>query len=160
MTRSMWLMVCYLGSVGMTHADDLGRLFFTPSERAALDAARAAAAENPPPTPAITPAEMAALPEPNTAAPTPPTAPVTLNGFVKRSRGPSTVWLNGSTQDARAATMPGDVRRAGRLHRGAIEFAATPEQGALRLKPGQTFAPDELIVRDAFDLVAPAPSAP
>ncbi|MBI2801205.1 MAG: hypothetical protein HYX63_13160 [Gammaproteobacteria bacterium] len=159
MTRSTWFMICYLGSIGLTHADDLGRLFFTPSERAALDAARAAAAEIPPSTPAITPAEMATVPEPGTTVPIPPPAPVTLNGFVKRSRGPSTVWLNGSTEDARAATMPGDARRAARLHGNAIEFAATREQGALSLKPGQTFAPDEQIVRDAFERVAP-PSAP
>ena len=56
--------------------------------------------------------------------------------------------------------MPGDVRRAGRLHGNTIEFAATLEHGALSLKPGQTYAPDEQIVRDAFDLVAPPPSAP
>jgi hypothetical protein len=58
-------------------AQDLGRLFFTPEQRAELDARRRARVPDKP---------AAALVEsPST----------TLDGYVKRSGGRSTVWLNG-----------------------------------------------------------------
>ena len=63
----------------------LGRLFFTPSERARLDELR----RRPPPAPREVASAKA---EPS---PTPP-APqyITLNGVVRRSDGTTTVWLN------------------------------------------------------------------
>jgi hypothetical protein len=66
-----------------TPAPPLGRLFFTPAERAALDAQRRAAAR-----PAAAPPAAAA---------SAPVAPRTLrvDGVVTRSGGPSTVWIDG-----------------------------------------------------------------
>lgn len=50
-----------------------GRLFYTPAERAQLDAAKAA----------------------------PEHAPPTYQGIVRRSQGPATVWIDGAPQDGR-----------------------------------------------------------
>ena len=67
-------------------AQELGRLFFTPEQRAALDARRKARV---PDKPAATPVTE---------------SPITrVNGAVQRSGGKSTVWVNGETipEDAR-----------------------------------------------------------
>jgi hypothetical protein len=61
---------------GSAAAQELGRLFFTPEQRAALDARRAAR-----------------LPDKQTARPESPTTRV--DGFVARSSGRSTVWVDG-----------------------------------------------------------------
>ena len=92
------------------HAQDFGRLFFTPEERAALDARR-----------------KARLPDRPVPAPT-VAAPVTrVDGYVRRSEGPSTVWVNGGRADE--ASPGSDARVTIPLGRGA---------GRVRLKPGQT----------------------
>lgn len=65
---------------GGTQAQELGRLFFTPEQRAALDARR-----------------KARVPDKPAAAPV-ADAPVTrVNGAVQRGGGKSTVWVNGET---------------------------------------------------------------
>jgi hypothetical protein len=61
---------------GPAAAQQLGRLFFTPEQRAALDARRAAR-----------------LPDKPAAAAESPTTRV--DGYVKRSSGKSTVWVDG-----------------------------------------------------------------
>jgi hypothetical protein len=80
-------------------AQELGRLFFTPEQRAALDARR-----------------KARLPDkPVAAAPSPTTR---LDGHVQRSGGRSTVWVNGEplpegaqAEDLRLAPRRGDPAR-------------------------------------------------
>lgn len=64
-------------------AQELGRLFFTPEQRAAMDARRKARVPDKPAAAAV-------------ASPT-----TRLDGYVRRSRGPSTVWVNGESVDAR-----------------------------------------------------------
>lgn len=59
-----------------TGAQELGRLFFTPAERAALDARRKARLPD-------TPAAVAASPR------------TRIDGYVARSSGKSTLWLDG-----------------------------------------------------------------
>jgi len=61
---------------GAASAQELGRLFFTPEQRAALDARRAAR-----------------LPDKPAAVAESPTTRV--DGYVKRSSGKSTVWVDG-----------------------------------------------------------------
>lgn len=81
----------YLLTGGSAQAADavLGRLFFTPVERAKLDARRLEAIAN------------ANRPAPPPVAEAPPKAPqsqvLTLNGVVRRSDGESTVWINGKS---------------------------------------------------------------
>ena len=71
------LLVCALLAPHAVLAQELGRLFFTPEQRAALDARR-----------------KARLPDkPAALAPSPTTR---VDGSVKRSLGKSTVWVDGS----------------------------------------------------------------
>lgn len=109
MKRALLLLIGTLACASAP-AQELGRLFFTPEERIALDARRRARV---PDKPAATPSAA---------------APITrVDGYVRRSAGPSTVWVNGAPaddvspgSDARVAIPSGDPRRA------------------IRLKPGQT----------------------
>jgi hypothetical protein len=73
---------------GPSAAQDLGRLFFTPEERAELDARRRARVPDKP--------AAAAVVSPTTK----------LDGYVKRSDGPSTVWVNGEALPADAGEGP------------------------------------------------------
>lgn len=59
-------------------ADELGRLFFTPEQRAVLDARRKARTPDKPMAAAVSPT-------------------LRLDGYVKRSSGRSTVWVNGES---------------------------------------------------------------
>lgn len=113
-------------------AQELGRLFFTPDERAALDARRRARVPDKPAAAVV-------------ASPT-----TKLDGYVKRSRGPSTVWVNGEalpegSGDAprigprvsiplgeggrRAALRPGEV-----LDRGTGEVRDVIGDGEIRIR--------------------------
>ena len=70
------LALALLGA-GHVRAQEFGRLFFTPEQRAALDARRKARIPDKPAASAV-------------ASPT-----TRMDGYVKRSGGPSTVFLNG-----------------------------------------------------------------
>jgi hypothetical protein len=103
--------------VATAEAQELGRLFFTPDQRAALDARRKARV---PDRPQVT----------NTVSPT-----TRLDGYVKRQGGRSTVFVNGEavlegTQDA---PVVDPERRGGRL-------PVTAGEGGPRvdLRPGET----------------------
>jgi hypothetical protein len=70
------LLACALLAPAAGGAQELGRLFFTPEQRAALDARR-----------------RARLPDKPAAVAASPTT--RLNGYVTRSSGKSTLWLDG-----------------------------------------------------------------
>jgi len=76
--RIMVLVISLSPALGLTQPA-LGRLFFTPAERAALDRA---------------PADAQASTEPTSR---------TLNGIVRRSDGQGTVWIDGKPQVRRLA---------------------------------------------------------
>jgi len=84
-------------AAGGAAAQELGRLFFTPEQRTALDARRKARV---PDKPAATPQAE---------------SPVTrVNGIVQRSSGKSTVWVNGEAiQESRQAGAQGAPQPAG-----------------------------------------------
>ena len=93
------ILAALLGATAATDtaAQDLGRLFFTPDQRAALDARRKARV-------------------PDKAAATPQVeSPVTrVNGVVQRAGGKSTVWVNGEAiPEAAQAGAQGTPRPAG-----------------------------------------------
>jgi hypothetical protein len=113
-------------------AQELGRLFFTPDERAALDARRKARVPDKPAAAVV-------------ASPT-----TKLDGYVKRSGGPSTVWVNGEPVPEgggdgprigsrvsipvgeggrRAALKPGEV-----LDRGTGEVRDVIGEGEIRIR--------------------------
>ncbi len=108
------LFACAALSAGPAAAQEaaLGRLFFTPEQRAALDARRKARV---PDKPAAVPVE----------------SPVTrVDGTVKRSGGRSTVFVNGEAVPEGAPAAGGEgpsLARGGRVRLGAGEGDARRE---------------------------------
>jgi hypothetical protein len=98
-------------------AQELGRLFFTAEQRASLDARRKARIPDKPAAVVVA-------------------APVTrLNGYVKRSAGPSTVWINGESTMESAPEAP--RIDAGRAAEGAVSIIVGEGGNRVRLKPGE-----------------------
>jgi hypothetical protein len=113
------------------YGQEMGRLFFTPEQRAALDARRKARV---PDKPAAVPAAPAVAP------------PVTrLDGYVRSSRGRATVWVNGAAVDDPQLGDRIAPDRAGRLP------LTVPEGGGpVRLKPGESLDRGSGEVRDVI----------
>lgn len=102
-----------LALAGPCAAEPLGRLFFTPEQRATLESLRLA---------------------PATAATAATTDRVTVNGIIQRSGGPATVWINGVPQ-----TVPaGSVAGAGKSGGPAVRVPVPGQDGQVKLKVGQT----------------------
>lgn len=124
MTRAALLLATFLAPLlagGDAHAQELGRLFFTPEQRQSLDARRKARVPD-------KPAAVAASPT------------LRLDGYVKRSGGRSTVWVNGeSTNDASRIPASSD----GRL---SVHIGETGQR--IPLKPGETLDRGSNEVRD------------
>jgi hypothetical protein len=116
MTRAL-LLLAFIASIPPASAQELGRLFFTEEQRAALDARRKARMPDRPTTPAAV------------ASPT-----TRVDGYVRRSGGPSTVWVNGESLGVEAPTPPRieSGRREGRVSvpvgDGAVRFSLKPGQ--------------------------------
>lgn len=108
-------------------------LFTTPEQRERLDQTRAE----------MTAEELAREPEPEPepqpAAKPKPQPRVQLRGFVRRSKGPSAVWVNdGNTLKGSAV---GEGLAAGRVD-GSTVVVTLPDGKQVRLKPGQTWDPE------------------
>jgi hypothetical protein len=121
-------------------AQELGRLFFTPEQRVALDARRKARLPDKPTAPVVA-------------------APVTrVDGYVKRSGGRSTVWVNGDPVTESAPEAPridaaeGDgsvsitlgengtrtrLKAGEALDRGTGEVHDVIGEGEIRVRPGR-----------------------
>lgn len=98
-------------------AQQLGRLFFTPEQREALDARRKARLPDKPAPVAISPATR-------------------LDGYVKRSHGKSTIWLD-------SHAIPDGVRPDGvRVRRGSdpsrVSIGVGEEGRSVSVRVGQT----------------------
>lgn len=109
---------------GPACAQEVGRLFFTPEQRAALDARRKARV-------------------PDQPAPAVIISPTTrVDGFVKRSGGPSTVWVNGEPLNEGG----GDAPRIG------AQVSVPLGEGGRRanLKPGEVLDRGTGQVRDVI----------
>jgi hypothetical protein len=101
-------------AIGMAFAtlafsQDLGRLFFSPEQRAALDARRKARVFDKP-----------------AAAPIVASPTTRLDGYVRRSDGRSTVWVNGAQADE--ASPQAD---------GRVSVTVGDSEARVRLKPGE-----------------------
>ena len=96
--------------------EDLGRLFFTPEQRAALDARRKARVPDKPAAAVV-------------ASPT-----MRLDGYVKRSGGRSTVWLNREALDETAPEAPRIAPGAD----AAVSIGVGDSRARIRMKPGET----------------------
>jgi hypothetical protein len=105
-------------------AEPLGRLFFTPAQRAQLDVARKQKART-----------TLAAEEATNAAPTPQT--ITYEGAVRRSDGKSTVWINNRPVHEKESGSGGVI--VGRVRADGGVSLQIPQSGrAVELKPGQS----------------------
>jgi hypothetical protein len=107
-----WLLLLGLCFSEAAFAQELGRLFFTPEQRSALDARRKARVPDRPAAAAVT------------VSPT-----LRLDGYVKRSGARSTVWVNGEAVDDRPPAGGSDSR---------VPVNAGAGAGHVELKPGET----------------------
>jgi hypothetical protein len=115
------------------HGEALGRFFFTPQERQALDAQRAG------------------LPATSTGAPPNALGPaIALQGLVKRNSGRYTVWINGAPYDETTARQLAQAP-----DKNARLVVTPPNARPLTLKPGQRADVQSGTVRDAYQ---PAPA--
>ena len=111
-------------------AQELGRLFFTPDQRSALDARRKARVPD--------------KPAANVVA-----APVTrVDGYVKRSGGPATVWINGEalTESAPEAPRIDTTRQPS----GTVSISVGEGGSRAQLRPGETLDRGNGEVRDVI----------
>jgi hypothetical protein len=106
-------------------AEDLGRLFFTPEQRSALDARRKARVPD-------KPAAVETVASPTTR----------LDGYVKRSGGPSTVWVNGES-------VPENTPQGPRIDE-TVSLPVGDAGARVGLKPGQVLNRGTGEVRDVI----------
>lgn len=121
--RRMLLVAMMLAAGASAQVPQIGRLFTTAAERQQLDQARQRGG----PTAQAAPAAVA----PPAPPPAPP-PPVVVSGFVKRSSGEATAWVNG---EVRGTGAGGYVVR-------------TPDGRTITVKPGQEYDPASGSVRD------------
>jgi hypothetical protein len=110
-------------------AQELGRLFFTPEQRAALDARR-----------------NARLPDKPSAVVVSPTTRV--DGYVKRSAGKSTVWLDGEALPDGVQPEGLQLRRGGDASRVTVILGEDGRRVELRV--GQTLDQSTGDVKDVI----------
>ena len=104
----------------------VGRLFFTPEQREALDQQRRIAIAN---------ANRPAVAKPEAEKPKLPPRDMTLNGVIRRSDGETTVWVNGKPLHggfAEADIAPGSIGREG------VAVTLPGSSKRVELKVGQT----------------------
>jgi hypothetical protein len=102
---------------GLAVAQEFGRLFFTPQQRSALDERRRARVPDKPAAAVVA-------------------TPVTrIDGYVKRSAGPSTVFINGDPVSETAPEAPRiDTTRT---PSGEVSITLGESGARTRLKPGE-----------------------
>jgi hypothetical protein len=121
--KRLWLVALFLVPTASI-SQEIGRLFFTPEQRVALDARRKGRVPDKPAAVVV-------------ASPT-----TKLDGYVKRSGGPSTVWVNGEP-------MPEGGNDAPRIGpRVSISVGEGGRRAALR--PGEVFDRGTGEVRDVI----------
>lgn len=114
--RAAALLILFLALTPCARAQELGRLFFTPQQRADLDARRKARVPDKPAAAAVA-------------------SPVTrLDGYVKRSGGPSTVWINGESVTEGSPDAP----RIDRGPSGSVSIGVGEGGARVRMKPGES----------------------
>lgn len=142
-------MLCLIGNTASL-ADELGRLFFSSEQRAALDQARRRARE-----PAVDPTPDVSIPQLPFASEFDSERerqdPISVNGYVKRSNGAQTVWINGlDSWQGNLGELGIDPNKV-RLEASQVRLPLGPEPSGVLLKPGQSFDPNSNEVRDDYE---------
>ena len=107
-------------------AAQLGRLFYSPAERAQLDIARTLKK----PAPATAAAAPAPVAEPASQV-------VTYGGIVRRSDGRSTLWINNRPVDEKEALSGAGLKGRVRAD-GAVSLQIPERAGTIDIKVGQS----------------------
>jgi len=120
------LLVLVLGSFGeICLAQELGRLFFTPEQRQALDQRRRARVPDRPSAPLVV-------------------SPTTrLDGYVRRQGGKSTVWVNGEA-------LPETAPEAPRIGSGRVTVNIGEGGARAGLRPGEVLDRGTGEIRDVL----------
>ncbi len=136
MKRWLVLLISCLPIFAMAaEPSSLGRLFLTPSERAALDVIRQ---NSHPPEKIVTPNNVNDDEEGIADVMAPPV--VSVQGYVKRSDGKGTVWINGQPVQEKSASKDFEVRRLqGNTNDVQIKLPSTGQ--TIKLKAGQSYDP-------------------
>lgn len=136
MSRTLIYMLAMLPMIAFSAEEKpLGRLFLTPAERASLDSVRQ---NSRPPEKIVTPGN----PDQDediveTAAPPPV---VTVQGYVKRSDGKGTVWVNGRPVQEKASTKDVEIGKLqGKSNEVQVKLPSTGQ--TVKLKAGQSYDP-------------------
>ena len=125
----LFLLLCFSASVSVAQ-EPLGRLFFTPDQREALDARR-----------------KARVPDKPAAAPVVASPTTRLDGYVQRSGGRSTVFINGEALPEGTAEAPRlDTRRDD----GRVPITIGEGGPRYPLKPGEVLDRGTGEVRDVL----------
>jgi hypothetical protein len=132
------VLLLVLGGPHAAQAENLGRLFFTPAERNALDAGKFTATR-----------ESPALRGPQS---------VKLNGVVKRSDGQFTVWVNGKSVSE--GGLSGVIASPSQADPAAARVRVRGASAAVSLRVGQRLEHETGKVSDAYDAAGAAANAP
>lgn len=144
--RTFWVLLLLGMGAGAASADEpLGRLFFTPAERAQLDAARERAIAN-----ARHPEKQPVNERPKTPSP----RTMTLDGVVRRSDGETTVWVNGAPVESGTGRSDVTVHR---VERNSVGIRLPDTGRSVRIKVGQTVEATSGRVEDSFNRTPPDP---
>ena len=132
LARAWWMAVAVMLVPGSALGQELGRLFLTPEQRSSLDARRKARIPDKP---------AAAVAE----------SPVTrMDGYVSRSGGKSTVWVNG--EPVPEGTQPEGVRvHTRRADPSRVTVDILESENQVELKIGQSFDRGTGEIRDSLD---------
>ena len=153
MTRFLLVLVLLLPHWAQAE-ERLGRLFLTPGERSGLDYIRQTSKL---PDRIVKPKTTESA-DGDAVAPPVPASRVTVQGYVKRSDGKGTVWIN--RQPLRETSTQGDIAvgRVGAAD-GRVPLKLTSTAKEISLKAGQTYDPASgAVVERARDLPdAPGP---
>jgi hypothetical protein len=129
--------------------DDFGRLFSRPAERRNLDILRQNQKLK-----VITPQDLTQPDLAESAAPAELPDPITLQGFVKRSDGASTLWINNKAVQEGSAVDNVEIGKLNRQRGNAGTSSESlnvriPANGKhIRLKAGQVYMPDINQIRE------------
>ena len=129
MIRILMLLLCAACALP-AHAGPLGRLFYTPEQRAMLDLARKTTSLN-----------ASGEPDTNSAA------GLTLNGVVTRSDGKRSTWVNGRLEQDTARPDKPDRNQA----------RVPIPGGSVKLKVGQSLNPATGQVEEGYQRMPPPP---
>lgn len=137
-----------------TAGPPMGRLFFTPQQRATLDSERRALLAE-----GARPRAKARVEEPKVAAaPKPVARNYSLQGVVRRSDGSTTVWINNEAVHDRFAERdisPGSIAADG------VDVRLGERKRRVQLRVGQRVDSGSGRVREAFEpRAAPVPPSP